>query len=610
MLLSKRPIRSLMAAAIALAALPAMAGESPFSRTVFIGDSLTDSGYFRPLLPADVRPVTGQSTTNPGWEWAQWVADYYGTNASPNGNGQTGDNYAVGGARVGTDFRNPQLGNVLVPSLKTQTANYLAANGGKADPRALYTVWGGANDLFQITNPAQAPAVIGSAVTDQIGIVTSLKQAGAEYVLVPNLPDIGSTPGFIDRGAAARVQGTALSNAYNSALYGGLKQAGIDFIPLDTYTLLREIIASPGMYGFSNVTGRACTVPSSLTCSPLAYVRPDAASTYLFADDVHPTTAAHQMLGQYAISILEGPRLQQVLSHSAQTIGRSRADQVSLHQAGRPADGMSWWGGVRGDMQRYDHADLYDGLAPAGLFGVDWARDGMVFGGFAGFGRLNADFGNSRGDFTQKDTTAGLFAGWYGDRIWVNGQVSYTWLSYDVNRKVQLGPATREHGGSPDGSNLTAALNAGYEFGTEGGFRHGPIASVIWQQVKIDGYTESADAGTLATALGYGKQDVDSTVGRIGWQARFDGGTVKPYVQVTYDHEFEDTKQASAWVQSLPDVGMYRVPGMDFDKNYATAILGARMELFGLQSNIGLSATTLQKRAQDATLFASFSGSF
>ncbi|MEG2942655.1 MAG: hypothetical protein RR969_13940, partial [Thermomonas sp.] len=49
-------------------------------------------------------------------------------------------------------------------------------------------------------------------------------------------------------------------------------------------------------------------------------------------------------------------------------------------------------------------------------------------------------------------------------------------------------------------------------------------------------------------------------------QARFDGGTVKPYVQVTYDHEFEDTKQASAWVQSLPDVGMYRVPGMDFDK--------------------------------------------
>ena len=56
MLLSKRPIRSLMAVAIALAAMPAMA-QSPYTKTVFIGDSLTDSGYYRPLLPAAVRPV-------------------------------------------------------------------------------------------------------------------------------------------------------------------------------------------------------------------------------------------------------------------------------------------------------------------------------------------------------------------------------------------------------------------------------------------------------------------------------------------------------------------------------------------------------------------------
>ena len=590
MLLSKRPIRSLMAAAIALAALPAMAGESPYSKAVFFGDSLTDAGYFRPLLPADVRPVTGQFTTNPGWVWAQQVANYYGLNGTPNGNGQNGDNYAVGGARVSAD----EAGGLgAIPSLKSQATRYLAANGGKADANALYTVWGGANDLFAATraaaggaSQAQVQGIIGAAVTDQIALVGALKQAGAQYVLVPNLPDVGITPQFRGPNAAAA---TALSAGYNKALYGGLKQAGIEFIPLDTFSILREVTANPGMYGFTNVTSTACKIDpanstqSILTCNPTSYVSPDAANTYLFADGVHPTTAGHQLLGQYAVSVLEGPRLQQVLSHSAQTIGRSRADQVSMHLGGRPADG---------------------------LFGIDWARDGMVFGGFAGFGRLSADFGNSRGDFTQKDTTAGLFAGWYGDRIWVNGQVSYTWLSYDVNRKVQLGPATREHGGSPDGSNLTAALNAGYEFGTEGGFRHGPIASVIWQKVKIDGYTESAAAGTLATALGYDRQNVDSTVGRIGWQARFDGGAVKPYAQVTYDHEFEDTKQASAWLQTLPELGSYRVPGLKFDKNYATVVLGARTELFGLQSNFGLSASTGQKRAQDATLFANFSGTF
>ena len=53
---------------------------------------------------------------------------------------------------------------------------------------------------------------------------------------------------------------------------------------------------------------------------------------------------------------------------------------------------------------------------------------------------------------------------------------------------------------------------------------------------------------------------------------------------------------------------MYRVPGLNFDKNYATAIMGARTELFGLQSNIGLSASAGQKRARDMTLFTSFSG--
>jgi len=604
-----RPLRSALAAALALAAVPALA-QSPFSKTVFFGDSLTDTGYYRPVL-VQLDPsasIVGRFTTNPGWVWSDYLADYYGTNAMPNGNGQTGDNYAAGGARVGVDNTNP-LNPMLpaTPSLKTQLNAYLTANGGKADANALYTVWGGANDLFAVAAGAPAQATIGAAVADQVSMVATLEGAGAQYVMVPNLPDIGLTPSSRAGGAVAMAQGTALAKAYNDALFGGLKQAGLQVIPVDTFSILQEIVANPGSYGFSNVSDMACTSASSLTCSPLSYASPGAADAYVFADGVHPTTAAHRILGQYAISILEAPRLQQVLSHSAQTTGRARADQVGAHLVGQQDDGLRWWGNVRGDMQRYGHADLYDGMAPAGLFGIDWARNGTVFGGFAGYGRMDADFGNSQGDFTQSDTTLGLFAGWYGERTWVNGQVSYSWLDYDVARKVQLGPATRVHKGSPDGSNLTAALNAGYEFGQQGGFRHGPVAGVTWQKVKLDGYVES---NASATALGYGDQEVDSTVGRIGWQARFDGGSVRPYVQVTWDHEFEDGQQASAWLQTMADVGAYKVPGLQFDRNYASAVLGARITLWGLDSNIGLSTTTAQKSARDATLFASFGGSF
>jgi len=109
-----------LTALLAVMAAPALA-QSPYSSTIFIGDSLSDAGYFRPLLPESIRPVTGQFTTNPGWVWSQQDANYYGTNAGANGNGQTGDNYTAGGARVGIDLVN-ELG--FVPSLKSQTAAY------------------------------------------------------------------------------------------------------------------------------------------------------------------------------------------------------------------------------------------------------------------------------------------------------------------------------------------------------------------------------------------------------------------------------------------------------------------------------------------------------
>lgn len=106
------PVDSLLGATAA----PALA-QYPYSSTIFIGDSLSDAGYFGPLQPEFVRPVTGQFTTNPGWVWPQQISNYYGTNAGANGNGQTGDNYAAGSARVGIDLVN-ELGFVPPPRLR------------------------------------------------------------------------------------------------------------------------------------------------------------------------------------------------------------------------------------------------------------------------------------------------------------------------------------------------------------------------------------------------------------------------------------------------------------------------------------------------------------
>ena len=164
-----KPVRSLLAAALAFAALPAAA--QTYTQTVFFGDSLTDSGWNRPALVQIGGPaaaITGKFTTNPTLVWSEWLADYYGTNAA-SGN-QGGTNWAVGGARTGTDSASA-LGPI--PSIGTQINNYLTATGGHADSHALYTVWGGANDLFAIAGGAPAQATMAQAVGSQVGNVAA-----------------------------------------------------------------------------------------------------------------------------------------------------------------------------------------------------------------------------------------------------------------------------------------------------------------------------------------------------------------------------------------------------------------------------------------------------
>lgn len=609
-----KPVRTLLAVALALAAAPSLA--QTYSQTVFFGDSLTDSGHFRPALVQVAGPsaaLIGKFTTNPGLVWSEYLADFYGTGATSDNQG--GTNFAVGGARAGIDTTATLApGFTLpVPSMATQVSRYLTANGGRADANALYTVWGGNNDLFAVAAGAPATATIGAAVTSQIGIVGSLQAAGARYVLVPTIPDMGLTPSARAQGAAAQGLFTQLASSYNSALFGGLASAGLRVIPLDTFHLFQEVAANPLSFGFTNITGTACQpqiTAQSLTCNPNTYVTPNAPTSYAFADGVHPTAAAHEIIADYAVSVLEGPRLIASLPNSASMVGRSRADRVGAHLGGKPAgDGMRWWADGRGDFQRYGGGDHYDGVGPSLTAGVDWASGNLVLGGFAGYGQQKLDWGKRAGSFDQSDVTLGGFAAWFGEAAWVNGQVSYSKLGFDIDRTVDLGRTTRTHSGSPDGSNLSVGANAGWDMG-DGALRHGPVIGVLAQKIEIDGYAESDP--TLSTSLAYPDQSYDSLIGSAGWQVSYAiGEQLKPYARLTYDREFEDSAaQAFARVQSLQGSGEYAVPGLEFDHSYGTLLFGARTQMFGLDANLGTSVTVGQKGGNHATVFVNLGSSF
>ena len=608
---SHRLHRSILAAALALAAAPVLAQDA-FSQTVFFGDSLTDSGHFQSTLVQVVGPdgaLIGRFTTNPGLVWSEYLADYYGTGGVTDNQG--GSNYAVGGAWVATETAGA-LG--AQPSVASQVASYLTASGGQADADALYTVWGGANDLFSVTDPTTAPLVVGSAVTAEIGIVGALQAAGAQYVMVATVPDLGLTPAYAGNPLTAGL-GTQLSAGYNAALFAGLASSGMRVIPLDAYHLLQEIVADPGTYGFANATDPACSPlgpggGSSLFCSPASLVNPAAAGNYVFADSVHPTTAAHAVVAQYAISMIEGPRQVAVLPHVESVVGRARAERVGAQLSQRrEGEGMRWWADVRGDSQRYGQdASNFDGGGPTLTVGVDWASGNLVYGAFGGYGRQSMDWGQRRGSFDQTDASLGGYLGWRGARAWVNGQVSYSWLGFDTDRDVQLGPATRTHSGSADGNNLSAGINAGWDFG-DGALRHGPVASLLSQQIDIDDFAESDPA--LSTSLAYPEQSFDSLVGSLGWQLSYDAGHLAPYARVTLDREFEDApSQAFAIAQSIPGSLAYAVPGQAFDRDYGTLLLGARTQLLGLDANIGASATFAQEGGNDAGVFVTIGSHF
>ncbi len=162
-------------------------------------------------------------------------------------------------------------------------------------------MWAGANDLLAAADdPTNAQATILGAVASQVETINALKDNGANYILVPNIPDVGLTPRVIAQGAAAQAQSTGATSLYNQFMLSGVANTGANIIPLDTFSLLQQITDDPTAYGFTNVTTPACTqnlvIDSSLFCGPSNLEAPDANETYFFADGIHPTGQAHQMI--------------------------------------------------------------------------------------------------------------------------------------------------------------------------------------------------------------------------------------------------------------------------------------------------------------------------
>jgi phospholipase/lecithinase/hemolysin len=278
---------------------------------VVFGDSLSDTGNvahetqeeygFRVPGPiadyTDGRFTDGADTLPPAEKYfGVWIEQYAAslpTKPEVKDSLDGGTNFAYGYATTGWGLGVFPFGpsneySVDVENVSQQVSDYLAPNPKFTD-KTLFVVWGGANDVLEAKSEDD---VIFAAILQAINIET-LVDAGATHFLIPNLPPLGAVP-RLNGSPVTSVPATEASAIYNEVLGIAITVIrdinpgkNLEISEFDVFSLFNEVIASPSKYSLVNVTKSSQGEP----------VDPD---TYLFWDDLHPTTHGHNILATAA----------------------------------------------------------------------------------------------------------------------------------------------------------------------------------------------------------------------------------------------------------------------------------------------------------------------
>ena len=292
---------------------------------VAFGDSLSDTGNAAAILGFTLEPpypavpiapyAISDGRFSDGKVWLERLAKRIdakkGAKASTSNPGRH-TNYAVGGARA--------RDSGLAP-LPAQVGEFLADFDGTAPPAALYVLWFGGNDLrdafalvrqeVQPFGPLALPDALQLAVDLILEPATAsvrqaletLSEAGAHRFLVVHAPDISVLPAL--QGLPAEVRGIAsgLTNAFNRNLRLTIadfesNDKAMRIVQFEVNGLLQAIFADPTRFGFENVTTPCLSFGT--VDDPVC----DRPKDSFFWDTLHPTRAAHRLIGDAAANCL------------------------------------------------------------------------------------------------------------------------------------------------------------------------------------------------------------------------------------------------------------------------------------------------------------------
>jgi outer membrane lipase/esterase len=261
--------------------IAANAGSPAYSAIYVFGDSYCDVGNIFIATNKNTPPsppyFNGRFSNGP--LWVDHIASARNLPMTPSLAG--GTDYCVGGAHATGPVSTPQG---PIPSVPQQVALYLSQHGGKADPKALYIILGGGNDIID-ANGVGSPQQLGFQIALAISVSElQLRQAGARNFLIPNLFDIGIIPAAQAQAAFARQATLAANKSLDNLLFVEQLLQGMRIRRLDVYSLFQSIVADATHFGFTNIT-TPCFDGVHPPCAD-----PDHT---LFWDDRHPTVFGH-----------------------------------------------------------------------------------------------------------------------------------------------------------------------------------------------------------------------------------------------------------------------------------------------------------------------------
>ena len=293
----------------------------PFTNIYVLGDSLSDQGnLFQATqtltgagIPASDHYFSGRFSN--GEVYSGLLAERLGLTLTASSAG--GNNFAYGGTRTNYNIvENPPSPGGFPPGLYPWTLNLQrqAFNDRHVfDPNALYVVFSGSNDIGDLIRPTlrggfgSTLAQSNAAAQGILDVVTAYKSAGARYILVPDIPDLGVIPSITrlnpPGSTIVSTVATALSQRFDNTLNGMLDLVtGVQIIRFDTFDFVREVHDDPAEFGLTNVTQPCYTgfvepaAPGDTVCGT--------PESYAYWDVEHPTTALHSIIANHLFAAI------------------------------------------------------------------------------------------------------------------------------------------------------------------------------------------------------------------------------------------------------------------------------------------------------------------